>query len=252
MDKLIISGEGFPGTNEFIQFQHDTPMKAIEGMAKAFGNNVIVSGMYVLAMVGEEGIVGSGWLTRNGELLPFVGGSPSQETIAIIEETTEAGYDTQGTGDFANVQPVWRKRWCRFGTMATPGAVAVFPYSVLTRVPTLEGLNSRLRFLKKGSLTIDDVVLYGTPGATVTGNFTNVEIITSVFSARVVKISFTAISGDYFPLVLRNNQTAEIGEMPYNLLEKTSTSITLLLRRDVEVQNWYELTSQELMIYLIG
>lgn len=253
MDKLIISGEGFPGTNEFLQFMDNAHGNPIAGMARAFGSNVIVSGMYSLVEVNGTPVPSDGWLVYNGELLPFVGGQPQAEKVAIIEEITESGYDTNGTGDFTNVQPVWKKRYCTFGTLATPGAVAEFSWTSLTRIDSVETLGNRLRILRKGSMFVDNIALYGEEFTTVTGNFTNVE--TSVppsYDYTIVTISFSEIEGEYIPIIVPNNQSVEILNQPVNVLEKTSTSLTLVLQRNVVVGNWYELVTQELLIYLIG
>ncbi|WPV66578.1 hypothetical protein [Chitinophaga sp. LS1] len=74
---------GFPMTQYTLDFMQSSYHDALAGLSKMIGNGVIVSGM---EEVGNN--VADGWISYNGELLPFVGG-PKQSTW-IVEELSES------------------------------------------------------------------------------------------------------------------------------------------------------------------
>jgi len=112
---------GFPMTQYTLDFMQQSYRDALGGLARLVGNAVIVSGME------ETGnTVANGWISYNGELLPFTGG-PKQSTW-IIEEITE----DRLFADQVN-RTVYFTRKARF-------AAGGIPYTDLQRIETLTGL----------------------------------------------------------------------------------------------------------------
>lgn len=119
---------GFPLTQYTLDFMQQSYREALAAISRLIGNAVIVAGM-------EESPtnVTDGWISYNGELLPFSGG-PKQSTW-IIEEITE-------NRRFADDQErtVYFTRRARFGS----GGI---PYANLQRIDTLLALKSTLAAL---------------------------------------------------------------------------------------------------------
>jgi hypothetical protein len=46
MDRLIVSGPGFPGTNEMLKFLDEAHSGPLERLGHIMGNNAIVSGLH--------------------------------------------------------------------------------------------------------------------------------------------------------------------------------------------------------------
>jgi len=210
MDKLVISGEGFPLTQETLLFKENQFQEPMKALTATLGNNVIVSGMNYLT-VGSSGGVGNttisnGFVVIGNELLPFVGGSYSgsvgQFLIVVVEETTSAGYDSQSTGNFNANAPVWKKRWAQFGT---PGIGESFvPFSSLTRLKNNLQLQNSSSVVKKGDAELRCNNNQPTLPTFVTGDFTGVEFIPNpagVNENPKFKIKFSHITGDYVPLI---------------------------------------------------
>ncbi|RFM32269.1 phage baseplate protein [Chitinophaga silvisoli] len=74
---------GFPMTQYTLDFMQSSYHDSLAGISRLIGSGVIVSGM---EEVGNN--VADGWISYEGELLPFIGG-PKQSTW-IIEEITES------------------------------------------------------------------------------------------------------------------------------------------------------------------
>jgi hypothetical protein len=112
---------GFPMTQYTLDFMQQSYRDALGALAKLVGNAVIVAGM---EETGNN--VANGWISYNGELLPFTGG-PKQSTW-IIEEATE----DRLFADQVN-RTVYFTRKARFAS----GGIS---YSSLQRIETLIGL----------------------------------------------------------------------------------------------------------------
>lgn len=112
---------GFPMTQYTLDFMQQSYRDALGGLARLVGDAVIVSGME------ETGnTVANGWISYNGELLPFTGG-PKQSTWIIEELTEDRLFADQVT------RTVYFNRRARF-------AAGGIPYSNLQRIETLIGL----------------------------------------------------------------------------------------------------------------
>lgn len=112
---------GFPMTQYTLDFMQQSYRNALGALAKLVGSAVIVSGME------ETGnTVADGWISYNGELLPFTGG-PKQSTWIIEEITEDRLFADQVT------RTVYFTRRARFAS----GGIS---YSSLQRIETLLGL----------------------------------------------------------------------------------------------------------------
>ncbi|SFW12947.1 hypothetical protein [Chitinophaga sancti] len=120
---------GFPMTQYTLAFMQSSYHDALAGLSKMIGNAVIVSGM---EEVGNN--VADGWISYEGELLPFVGG-PKLDTW-IVEELMESRL-------FADqvTRNVYFTKRARFGS----GGIA---YGNLQRIETLLSLRDTIANLK--------------------------------------------------------------------------------------------------------
>lgn len=151
MDKLIISGTGLPGAIELLEFKQDSIHAMIDSIVKAIGNNVIFDGVE-----DNEGNTSAGWIIYNNEILPFVE-SATGETVVIKEVITTAAYDDTQTGNFSQIQPIWKKRHCEFGDPGDADVVASFSFETLTRVRNLETLDALLQQATEETLGLVEI-----------------------------------------------------------------------------------------------
>lgn len=220
----MISGPGFPGTNEFLQFMDDARRKPIEGIVDAFGlTNIILEGIVTITHSSRptEHKMTDGHVIFSGELLPFKGTGyiegPFPTELVVIEDITESGYDTAGNKAFNDIKPVWKKRWCTLGTMALPGAVRSVPLDNFKRLPTIEQLSDRkLEVVRKGTLTVSSL------NQTVTGDFTNAGNI----GGNRIRINFPIIDSDYLSIITLMETTN--GKMP-TIHAKESDALTFTI-----------------------
>ena len=150
--------DGYPLTQDTLDFMQKSYRDAIAAMAGLMGNLVIVSGV---ADLGANW--GDGWVVMNGELLPFVGGVKAARVI--VEEIT-------GTETFANasVQTVLYTRRAR---LASVGGDAFADFVRLTNmkdfnVRALQSENASIRVKKlTGTWDMDTnpnfVIAHGLP-----------------------------------------------------------------------------------------
>lgn len=138
MDSIIISGNGYPGANEFLTFLETRNANELDALVKIIGNNVIFNGVE-----DTEGVSSGGWIIYNNELLPFET-SATGETVVIIEVVTSAAYDTSQTGNFNQILPVWKTRKAKFGATEDAGVVDSFAFNSLTRIIDVLSLNQLL------------------------------------------------------------------------------------------------------------
>lgn len=273
MDKLIISGPGFPGTNELLQFMDDAQRKPIEGIGLAFGySSLIVSGIYIKEIGGVLRYQ-DGYILLNGELLPFRGGDypPSSvpTDLVVIEEITESGYDTANNEQFNDIKPVWKKRWTTLGTLAMPGAVLSVPFDQFKHLTTIEKLTDdvatlntsvedldievpelttrvitleteKIQILKKGQVNLDNSG--SGPQVSVTGNFTNAfEVFTNPQDGTVFRVEFPEIIGEYFPILNMGSYLAS-GGYTLRVLAATSTHVDIGFKNLSATPNSYNVS----------
>ncbi|MBV7268356.1 hypothetical protein [Winogradskyella luteola] len=151
MDKLIISGQGFPGANEYLAFAESSSHDQINAIVRAIGDNVIFDGV-----VDDNGNTSAGWIIYNNEILPFEA-SETGETVVIIETVTEAAYDTSQTGNFNQILPVWKNRKAKFGDPGDAGVVASFDFGTLNRIRTVKTLDGLLEQATEEILGLNEI-----------------------------------------------------------------------------------------------
>ncbi len=227
MDRIVISAEGYPLTNEWLTFLENQYVSQINAIVKAIGTNAIVSGM-----ANNGGTISNGWLVYNDELLPFESGT-LDTTVVIVENEVSEGYDTAEDDSFDEVLPVWKTRVAKFGDPGDANVVDSFAYSLLNRIVTVKDLASRVQFLTSGVATI---VLPETDPfyAIASGEFTNAEILapgnSSIFTR--LRVTFPEIPIDYEPLITVDTSAGNFaGQLSMTIHEKTSTSLTIDIKR---------------------
>jgi hypothetical protein len=129
MNKLQISGNGFPGTNKTWRFLQAALGDAISGIAGVLGDKVILSGVVV---TGDQ--VSSGVIIYNGELYPFEAGEVGAD-VSIVETVENADYkiDTNNDNLFDNL-PAYITKVAKCGT----GGIVTFPFAELVRLTRLQ------------------------------------------------------------------------------------------------------------------
>ena len=220
MDQLIFSQEGWPLVQESVLFIEQMFKKPIEALGQSVGDNVIIFGVEE-----NNGAVSPGYVVHNGELLPFIAGNLG-ENVVIVEETTEANYDTNNDGNFTNLAPVWKKRYAKFGLAGT--GVEDIPFADFERIEALKDLKYRPDFLHQGKININfsDPTLYD-------GTYTDIEDVSPNYSfnnAKHYKIHFPEIIGDYYPLIYsRMGQFNKVEAIEVGIVERASNYITIAL-----------------------
>lgn len=112
---------GLPATQYTTAWMQDSYRKAFIGLAGLIGDKVIVSGIEVVG-----GNVTNGWISVNGELLPFVGG-PVGSDVIIQQITEDRVYN-----DNVN-HTIYYNRQATIGSGA-----GSFPFADLTRPGTIK------------------------------------------------------------------------------------------------------------------
>jgi hypothetical protein len=245
MDRIINSASGYPLSDEWLAFFENQSIEQIEGLVKAIGNNVIVSGV-----IDDNGTSSSGYIIYNNELLPFDGGSTGT-TVNIIETVSSEGYDTAEDDSFDEVLPVWKTRKAKFLDPGDVGVVATFSFNSLSRLEGVTDLASRLQLLKSGTITTLISTEFSDT-AIATGDFIGASILPSSEDyIQIIKIHFLEVPVNYIPIITSDTNTfAFDGHVNISVEEQTSTSLTIEVRRldtsPIEFFNTY------FNIYLIG
>lgn len=112
---------GFPATQYTVNWMQESYRSAFGAIAEMVGNNTIICGVEINGAQATNG-----WISYNGELLPFVGGAVMP--TFIIEETKESRLFNDNES-----KEVYFMRRARFGG---PG----IPFNSLTRFGTVAGL----------------------------------------------------------------------------------------------------------------
>lgn len=113
---------GFPATQFMTNFMQSTYTDAFTALAGLIGDKVIVSGVLP---IGSQ--VSNGWISYNGELLPFVGGPVAVGASVIINEVASSRVFDDGQS-----KDVYMTR------VATIGSPGLFPFSDLVRLDQLK------------------------------------------------------------------------------------------------------------------
>lgn len=146
--RLIISGPGFPGTNDTLRTLNDGILENAEALAKLCGDKCIITGVN---QVGANHT--AGWVVYNGEILPFEAGA-TQATVSIYEEVQTAEYDADLNEDSVNdILPISKTRIMKFGS----GGVVTFNFSQLVRLKTILQLS---QFELPAGMVIDPLYVH--------------------------------------------------------------------------------------------
>lgn len=131
--QLVISSKGFPGTNKTWRFIQDAFTEPLEALARNAGNKTIITGITL-----TDGVYSSGFISYEGEILPFAGGALS-ESVTIIEEVEQVTYNVDQNNDGQlDTLPGYKTRYAKFGSEG----VTTFPFNNLTRLKSLEELSA--------------------------------------------------------------------------------------------------------------
>ncbi len=132
-NKLIVSATGFPGTNKTLRFIQDAFREPLGALAKLAGDKTIITGV-----VNTAGVVSSGFISYNGEIIPFQGGNYS-DTVTIIEAFENVNYNTDANDDTVlDSLPAYRTIYAKCGT----GGIDIFNFSELAPLKTIKELSN--------------------------------------------------------------------------------------------------------------
>jgi len=130
-NKLIVSATGFPGTNKTLRFIQDAFREPLGALAQLAGDKTIITGV-----VNTAGVVSNGFITYNGEIIPFVGGSYAT-TVTIIEVFENANYNTDADNNQQlDSLPAYRTIYAKCGT----GGIDLFNFNELKPLKTIDAL----------------------------------------------------------------------------------------------------------------
>ncbi len=130
-NKLIVSATGFPGTNKTLRFIQDAFREPLGALAQMAGEKTIITGV-----VNTAGVVSNGFITYNGEIIPFKGGAFAN-TVTIMESFENVNYNTDANDDTVlDSLPAYRTIYAKCGT----GGIDIFNFSELYRLRTLKDL----------------------------------------------------------------------------------------------------------------
>jgi len=135
-NKLIVSATGFPGTNKTLRFIQDAFREPLGALAQLAGDKTIITGV-----VNTAGVVSNGFITYNGEIIPFVGGSYAT-TVTIIEVFENANYNTDADNNQQlDSLPAYRTIYAKCGT----GGIDLFNFNELKPLKTIDALTDFTR-----------------------------------------------------------------------------------------------------------
>ncbi|AUX17341.1 hypothetical protein [Flavobacterium columnare] len=132
-NKLIVSATGFPGTNKTLRFIQDAFREPLGALAQLAGDKTIITGV-----VNTAGVVSNGFITYNGEIIPFQGGNYAS-TVTIIEAFENVNYNTDANDDTVlDSLPAYRTIYAMCGT----GGIDIFNFSDLAPLKTIKELSN--------------------------------------------------------------------------------------------------------------
>lgn len=137
-NKLIVSATGFPGTNKTLRFIQDAFREPLGALAQLAGNKTIITGVVVNNADPTNVVVSNGFISYNGEIIPFVGGSYAN-TVTIIEAFENVNYNTDANDDTVlDSLPAYRTIYAMCGT----GGIDIFNFSELAPLKTIKELSN--------------------------------------------------------------------------------------------------------------
>lgn len=137
-NKLIVSATGFPGTNKTLRFIQDAFREPLGALAQLAGNKTIITGVVVNNADPTNVVISNGFISYNGEIIPFVGGSYAN-TVTIIEAFENVNYNTDANNDTVlDSLPAYRTIYAMCGT----GGIDIFNFSELAPLKTIKELSN--------------------------------------------------------------------------------------------------------------
>lgn len=137
-NKLIVSATGFPGTNKTLRFIQDAFREPLGALAQLAGNKTIITGVVVDNTNPANVVVSNGFISYNGEIIPFVGGTYAN-TVTIIEGFENVNYNTDANDDTVlDSLPAYRTIYAMCGT----GGIDIFNFSELAPLKTIKELSN--------------------------------------------------------------------------------------------------------------
>ena len=133
---LVISQTGFPGTNKTWRFIQSAWREPLEALAKLSGNKTILTGL-TTTVVGGVTNVSNGFISYNGEILPFEGGVLNAN-VTLVEDIENVTYDVDVDNDGElDILPAYKTRYLKFGT----DGIESFSFSDLTILKSIKELS---------------------------------------------------------------------------------------------------------------
>lgn len=145
--RLVISATGFPADNDTWRFMQSAYREPLGALATLAGDKVIIAGMAIVAGPGFSTVCQSGFVSYNGEILPFEQSTlpaASIPTVSLVEETVNLNYDSDidNDGQQDNL-PAYKTRFLRVGAGNGNGVViGSFFFGNLTRLRTIKELSA--------------------------------------------------------------------------------------------------------------
>lgn len=137
-NKLIVSATGFPGTNKTLRFIQDAFKEPLGALAQLAGEKTIITGVVVDNTDSNNVVVSNGFISYNGEIIPFIGGNYAS-TVTIIEAFENANYNTDADNNQQlDSLPAYRTIYATCGT----GGIDIFNFSELVRLKTIKELSN--------------------------------------------------------------------------------------------------------------
>jgi hypothetical protein len=206
MDKLNISATGYPLTNDTARALNEMSKHPTEALAASLGQFTIISGV-----VDDGTNLSAGYITYDGELLPFIAGA-SQPNIEVVEVVTDGFYDDGTTV----AKPV---RTVRYAQGTANGAAR--PISDFKRLTSQDEL---AKLKNVGTIAIS-FISGATNNVSFTGEILNVEREIYLTDNIRYKITVPERLVDYIPVLISTTLLASEREVIIGNI--TTTSFTM-------------------------
>ncbi|QYS86299.1 hypothetical protein JJC03_15440 [Flavobacterium oreochromis] len=116
-----------------MRFIQDAFREPLGALAQLAGDKTIITGV-----VNTAGVVSNGFITYNGEIIPFQGGNYAS-TVTIVEAFENVNYNTDANDDTVlDSLPAYRTIYAMCGT----GGIDIFNFSELAPLKTIKELSA--------------------------------------------------------------------------------------------------------------
>lgn len=152
MNKLKIASTGYPGTTESWKFIKDSYEMIADVLGNMIGSNsaVILAGMFV-----SGGDITDGYLSYQGEIYTFKGGS-FNSNIVLFEEITNVDYNTDpsNSGQLQSL-PTYFRRFAQCGNQGE--GIADIPFNDLIRLSEIVSIDDRTKQASENTVGIAEI-----------------------------------------------------------------------------------------------